>query len=194
MGGPEAAVAAFGAGGQFAERAHADVDGGEVWRTDLDEAVVLAHVVVYVEDVECGDEGAAIARVDDAYGVGESEGCFGEAGSGVEVVAGDALVVGWCAHHGRDLVVEFEEGGVAIDGREVVVVWDEEVKAGVFVGRAFLVASVVFVGVGFVFGVEGFKVCLGGFVFFGGGGGEDVEVKVVVEFGALSWNRGGALS
>ena len=42
------------------------VDGGEVWRADLNEAVVLAHGVVYVEDVECGDEGAAIAGVDDA--------------------------------------------------------------------------------------------------------------------------------
>lgn len=95
-------------------------------------------------------------------------------------------MVGWCAHHGRDLVVEFEEGGGG--GREVaevVVVWDEEVKARVFVGCAFLVAGVVLVGVGFVFGVEGFKVCLGGLVFLGGGGGEDVEVKVVVVCGAV---------
>ena len=174
----EAAVGAFGAGGQFAEWAYADVDGGEVWRADLDEAVVLVYGVVRVEDVECGDEGAAIARVDDAHGVGETEGRFGEAGSGVEVVAGGFLMVGRCAHHGRDLVIEFEERGGG--GGEVAVVWDKEVEARVFVGRAFLVAGVVYVGVGFVLGVEGFKVSLGSFVFFACGGGEDVEVKVVV--------------
>ena len=159
------------------------VDGGEVWRADLNEAVVLAHGVVCVEDVECGDEGAAIAGVDDANGVGESEGCFGEAGPRVEVVTGGMLVMGWCAHHGGDLVVEFEEGGVAIYRREVVVLWDEEVEARVFMWGAFLVAGVVLLGVGFVLGVKGFKVSLGGIVFFGGG--EDVEVKVVVVCGAL---------
>ena len=92
-------------------------------------------------------------------------------------------MMGWCAHYGGDLVVEFEEGGVAIYRREVVVLWDEEVEARVFMWGAFLVAGVVLVGVGFVLCVKGFKVSLCGIVFFGGG--EDVEVKVVVVFGAL---------
>lgn len=139
--------------------------------------------MVYVEDVECGDEGAAIACVDDAHGVGESEGCFGEAGARVEVVPGGFLVVG--SHYGGDLMVEFEEGGVAIYRREVVVLWDEEVEAGVFMWGAFLVAGVMFLGVGFVLGVQVFEVSLGGLVFFGIRCGEDVDVEVVVMFGAL---------
>ena len=174
----EAAVAAHRAArlDAVAEWVERHVDGREIGRAQLHEALVLqgraarvavergapvAGVLEGRQDVEGGDEVAAIAGVDDADAVGEPQALLrAEARARVHVEAGRraaAAAAGWTAHRRDDAVVDTQERpllevlGVVLGVRRLR---HKEVEARVGVGAVLEDLEVVLGDVGRVGRVE----------------------------------------